>query len=282
MATTNKIPSTKASPEQILDLIRIVRKYSGDIEAMKAEIHSYLLNKSTKGKRNAHNSVYAITFPTLRRLGLIDNKGRNICLSHDGKLLLNIYSKQGILEYKKAFAKVLLRIDFEKAYVIKCLLVWKKDSISIGELSDLLKKERIDTSSGDDRLLRWLRYLKFVRFIEPSDNKIKINHFQIKAIKEDRVKVTFNKFVYIIIEDYNRIKTKNRGSIFVKIPELEHYVCNSLFKLNFTTFDFRNYLKRLKNEKFKNMKIIFSKPGAREENGITIDGIYYYYISIYK
>ncbi|NVM55787.1 MAG: hypothetical protein HWN66_18955 [Candidatus Helarchaeota archaeon] len=277
-----RIPSTKASPEQVLDLIKIIKKNTGSIYAMRDEIHSYLLKKSTRGKRNAYNSVYAITFPTLRRLGLIDDKGPDVRLSHDGEILLKIYNDEGELEYKKAFGKILLRVDYEKAHVVKCLLSLRKGAVSIEKLSDLLRKEGVDTNPADDRLLRWLRYLKFVKFIESADSNIKVNHFRIKGIKEGKAKVKYNKFINVVIEEYNKIRIRNRGNIYVKIPELEHNVCNRLFRFNFTTYDFRTYLKKLKSGKFKNMKFIFSRPGAREENGITIDGVYYYYISIYR
>ena len=62
----NKIPSTKASPDDIFHLLKIVEEHSGNIEVMKNKIHEYLLEKSSRGKRDKYNSVYAICFPTLR------------------------------------------------------------------------------------------------------------------------------------------------------------------------------------------------------------------------
>ena len=274
-----KIPSTKASPENIIGILKIIDEYTGDIGTMKGEIHKYLLKKSKRGKRNEYNSVYAISFPTLRRLELIQNKGADVCLSADGNTLLKIYNEEGELEYKKMFAKVLMRIDNEKAHVIKNLLTLNKQITSFGELVNHLRKDDIDTSLEDDRLSRWLRFLRYVDFIDVVDGKIKINKFQIKSIREGKKPVGFDTFVNTVIDEYNKIKIKKRGSIYVKIPELESEVCGKL--KNFTTFDFREYIKRLKNFRVKGKKIMFSKPGAREKGGIKINGTYYYYITIY-
>jgi len=280
-----KIPSTKAAPEDIIELLKIIEEYTGNIETMKKEIHRFLLKRSKRGKRNEYNSVYAIAFPTLKRLELIQNRGADICLSGDGKTLLKIYNEEGELEYRKTFAKVLMRVDNEKAHVIENLLTLNKKTILFEELVDHLKGSGIDTSREDDRLSRWLRLLKYADFIDVLDGKIKINEFQIRSIQEGGKLMDFNTFVNTLIDEYNRIKIKKRGSIYVKIPELESEVCERLVceeLKNFTSFDFRGYLKKLKNFKVRGKKIMFSKPGAREKGGIKINGTYYYYIAIYE
>lgn len=275
-----KIPSTKAAPEDIIEFLKIIDEFTGDIGNMKKEIHKYLLKKSKRGKRNERNSVYAIAFPTLRRLELIQNRGADVCLSSDGKTLLDIYKNRGELEYRKTFAKILIRVDNEKAHVIENLLVLNEEIISVEALINHLKNNGIDTILKDDRLSRWLRLFKYVDFIDMLDGRIKINKFQIISIQEGKKPVDFETFVNTLLEEYDRIKMKNRGNIYVKIPELGSGICNRLE--NFTTFDFRGYIKKLKNFKIKRKKIMFSKPGAREKGGIIIDGIYYYYISVYE
>lgn len=276
-----KIPSVKAVPEDIIEFLKIIDKFTGDIDNMKKEIHKYLLKKSTRGKRNERNSVYAIAFPTLRRLELIQNKGSDVCLSSDGKTLLDIYRNKGELEYRKTFAKILIRVDNEKAHVIENLLVLDEEIISTKTLVSHLKDNGIDTSLKDDRLRRWLRLLRYADFIDMLDGKTKINKFQIISIQESKKPVNFKRFVNTLLEEYDRIRIKNKGNIYVKIPELESGVCDRL-KNNFTTFDFSAYIKKLKNFKIKGKKIMFSKPGAREMGGIKINGIYYYYVSVYE
>jgi hypothetical protein len=281
--TATNIPSTKASPDLLVDLMKIIDRHTGNLELMKKEIHRYLLEKSVRGKRDEYNSVYAITFPTLRRLELIEGKGREVHLSSDGKILLDIFEKDGVLQYKKNLAKLLLRIDAEKAHVIENLLVLNKPEISLGELVAVLKKAGVDTNEKDDRLLKWLRFLRHVDFVDYEDmNSITVNTFQIKSIIEGKKPVDFNTFFGTLFEEYQKLVIKNRGNIYVKIPELQRKVCTRLGNLHFTTFDFREYLSKLKMTKIRGKKVIFSKPGAREMGGLKIDKAYYYYISIYE
>jgi hypothetical protein len=281
--TATSVPSTKASPDLLVGLMKIIDRHTGNIELMKKEIHRYLLEKSTRGKRDEYNSVYAITLPTLRRLELIDGKGSEVHLSSDGKILLDIFEKNGVLHYKKNLAKLLLRIDAEKAHVIENLLVLNKPEISIGELVAVLKKAGVDTNENDDRLLKWLRFLKHVDFVGYEDvNSITVNIFQIKSIMEGKKPVDFDTFLVALFEEYQKLVSKNRGNVYVKIPELQRKVCTHLENLHFTTFDFRDYLTKLKTTNIRGKKVIFSKPGAREMGGLKIDKTYYYYISVYK
>lgn len=281
--TTTRIPSTKASPYFLVELMRIIDKYTGNLERMKKEIHRYLLKKAIRGKRDKYNSVYAITFPTLRRLELIEGKGSEVHLSPDGKTLLNVFEKRGILQYKKNLAKLLLWIDKEKAHVIEALLRLNSSKISLGELVTVLKKARVDTNLNDDRLLKWLRFLRYVDFVEYENvTNIKVNTFQIKSIMEGKKPVDFDTFLSALFDEYQKLVIKNRGNIYVKIPELQKKVCTRLGNLNFITFDFRDYLTKLKRTNIRGKKIIFSKPGAREMGGLKIDNTYYYYISVYK
>lgn len=277
----NKIPSTKASPDDIFHLLKIVEDHTGNIEVMKNKIHEYLLEKSRRGKRDKYNSVYAICFPTLRRLNLIDGKGANVHLSPDGKTLVHIFETKGELEYKKFLAKVILRVDFEKAHVAESLMDYEDKYISYEILSKYLRSKEIDTNEKDDRLKKWLRFLKFVKFIEEKEERIWINKLQINAILNGPQSIDFNTFLEAFVESYEKLKAKSRGSKYIKIPDIEREICLRLEKHNFTTFDFRRNLVKLRNVKVSNKKILFSKPGAREEGGIKIDGIYYYYISIF-
>lgn len=277
----NKIPSTKASPADVFNLLKIIEEHAENIDAMKSKIHEYLLKRSRRGRRDEYNSVYAICFPTLRRLNLIEGKGVNVHLSSDGKTLVHIFKTKGEFEYKKFLAKVILRVDFEKAHVAENMLNYKYNHISYEELAKYLRNNGIDTDDSDDRLKKWLRFLKFVKFIEEKEERIRINKFQINAILNGPLLIDFSKFLNAFIESYEKLKAKSRGSKYIKIPDIEREVCLRLEEYNFTTFDFRKNLVKLRNLKISNKKILFSKPGAREEGGIKIDGIYYYYISIF-
>jgi hypothetical protein len=278
----SKIPSTKAAPEDVLDLLKIINKHTGNLELMKRNIHEYLLKKSRRGRRNEYNSVYAICFPTLKRLNLLEGEGSGIHLSPDGEALIKAYEDKEDLGYKRLFAKTILRVDFEIAHVAENLMEFNGNTISSKELVGFLNSRGVDTNKNDDRLTKWLRYLKFVNFVEDRDGIFIINKFQINGILHEGQKVDFNLFLSTLFNIYDKLQSKARGSKFVKIPELEREVCNKLKDQYFTTFDFRENLKKLRRKEINNRKILFSKPGAREKGGVKIDGIYYYYISIFN
>ncbi len=278
----SQVPSTKAAPEDIIHMLKIVKANVGDIETMKKEIHAYLSERSRTGRRDPYNSVYAICFPTLRRFRLVKNRGSRIQLSSDGEALVRVWDKHGVLRFKKLFAKILMRVDFDEAGVIRTLQKLKRPLVRHGVLVDALVRNGVRTDTKDDRLKRWLRYLRYVDFINTRNGKIKVNGFQIKSILQEGEKVSFRLFLKSLFRSYAEIKSENRGSVYVKIPELEEQVCGELAGYDFTTFDFREKIIRVKSMRIPGKKIIFSKPGAREEAGITIEGNYYYYISIYE
>jgi hypothetical protein len=277
--THRLIPSTKASPEWILELLKIVSANTGDMQAMKSAIHEYLLAQSTRGKRNERNSVYAIAFPTLNQLGLKQGRGENVRLSEDGEILLSS-SKNGIEEYKKLFAKIVYRVDSEKAHVLEALISLGKATVGRDELVVALKSFGISTTPKDDRLNKWLRFLEFCGFVSRDDGTCRVNTAQVRAIEKGGPQAEFGDFLRVFFEEYRRLKAENRANVYVKIPDLERAVQNRLADVEFTTFDFRSYLKRLKGFSGRQGRVLFSKPGARESGGIRINGNYYYYVSI--
>lgn len=279
MLTHSLIPSTKASPEWILDLLKIVSSNTGDIPSMKSAIHKYLLSQSMKGKRNERNSVYAIAFPTLDRLGLKQGRGKNVRLSEDGKVLLK-GSKKGIEEYKKLFAKIVYRVDSEKAHVLEALLTLEKESVGRDELVAALSSFGISTSPKDDRLNKWLRFLEYSNFISREDGTFCVNGAQVRAIERGGPPAEFGDFLREFFAEYRRLRAENRGNAYVKIPDLERAVQSRFANVEFTTFDFRRYLKKLKGFSDPQGRVLFSKPGARESGGIWINSNYYFYVSI--
>jgi hypothetical protein len=273
------IPSTKASPEWILELLRIVSVKTGDIKGMKSAIHQYLLAQSVRGKRNERNSVYAIAFPTLDRLGLKEGKGESVRLSRDGEILLRA-SERDIDEYRRLLAKVVYRIDSEKAHVLEALQHQGDTNIDREDLVTQLRSLGVSTTAGDDRLNKWLRFLEYCSFISRDDGSRRLNPAQIGAIEKGGLKAEFDDFLEAFFEEYRRLKVENRGNMYVRIPDLERRVQNRLSDFDFTTFDFRRYLRQLKGFHDRRGRILFSKPGARERGGIRLNGNYYYYVSI--
>lgn len=274
-----KIISLKASPEDILIFLEIID--STPYEEMKEAIHKYLLLKSKKASRIKRNSVYAIALPSLKKLGLIEGRGSSIKLSVDGKLLIKFYKEEGGERYKRKFAELIFHIDEIKGYILNTIGSLNKDSIQLNELVKHLSENGVITSKKDDRLTRWLRYLRYCEFINIDKGNLKINFYQIMAIKKNKKAIPLDKKMNILLEEYEEEK-KIQKSSYIKIPVLERRVCTRLQDYGFTSFDFKNFIKDLNKKGGKNLKIVFSRPGVREEGGIIINNTYYYYISIYK
>jgi hypothetical protein len=107
-----------------------------------------------------------------------------------------------------------------------------------------------------------------------------LNAAQVIAIEKGGPKAEFDDFLEAFFEEYRTLKAENRGNIYVRIPAIERRVQNRLLDFDFTTFDFRRYLRRLKGLHSRRGRVLFSKPGAREQGGIRMNGNYYYYVSI--
>jgi len=168
-----KIPSTKTSPQHILEFLSRIKKNEGNIEEMKKDIHNYLLDHSKRISLNEENTFYAIAIPALNRLELTTGRGDDIRLSSDGKMLVNTAQQKGHDKYLKALGKIILKIDDQKAFVIKSLENSKITMISLENLVKILKKMDVDTTEKDTRLLNWLSFLNYVGIIKFKKKQIK-------------------------------------------------------------------------------------------------------------
>lgn len=275
-----KIISTKLNPKDILPILRIIND-SDRVDVIRNRIYEYLNSVSPRGHISMRNAVYALAFPTLRQLKLVIGRGKYIRLDADGQLLLETYDKQGKEEYMRLLAKTILRADTENAAVMGILSEGKKSSFTKEEIVRKLLQNDVDTSADDDRLVKWLRILKFVGLIEWSDNLYSVNHLQINALQKN-ANVSSKSFNLTLIDSYEKLMKERRGNPYIPIPLIEREVCSRLSDRGFTTFDFRKRLVSLKGRKIDGYRLFFSKPGAREPNGLRINGQYYYYVALFK
>ena len=275
-----KIISTKLNPKDILPILQIIRNYQ-DIVVIKKHIHDYLESVSVTGSISMRNAVYALALPTLRQLNLITGRGKYVQLDVDGNLLLETFEKDGSEAYMRLLAKIILRADRENANVLGILRKSKKNRFTKKEIVRELSKHNIETSERDDRLVKWLRTLKYVGLIDRSNEHYRLNNYQINALQKD-TNVSSEAFSASLIKSYEKIVSKRRGNPYIPIPVLEREVCSLLSDEGFTTFDFRKRLVDMKNKKMDNYRIFFSKPGAREAKGLRIDGKYYYYVALFR
>lgn len=275
------IPHIKLNPKDILPILKIVRQFENDSELMKTNIHKYLVKVSPTGSISYKNAVFALAFHTLRVLKLIKGRGKNLRLDVDAEILLDKYEKEGTESYDKALAKLVVQVDRETANVLKAIENLKKETFSVGEIEKQLEIMTVECPSKGGKLSKWLRLLRNARFIEKTDDEYKYNAYQLEAIDKCFQEITLEDFFIVLKDVYSELKKKRRGNPYIPIPDIAESVCRRLIDKGFTTFDFRNYLKKLKNKQMSGFTVYFSKPGARETNGLRIDGTYYYYIAIF-
>jgi len=276
-----EIPNIKLNPKDILPILCIIEQYENDKNALKKNIHDYLTSVSPHGKISYRNAVFALSFHTLRILKLIDKRGEKLKLSSDAETLLRVSAEEGNESYLKQLAKTVAKIDFESVGVLKSIDEFNEDSFTVTEIEKKLKEMKIESPTKGGSLSKWLRLLKYVHFIEKTNGHYKYNSYQLKALNIGLKEMTLSDFFSHLKTAYDELTKRRRGNPYIPIPELEDIVCRRLINKGFMTFDFRNYLKKLKDAKINGFTVYLSKPGAREANGLRIDGVYYYYIAIF-
>jgi len=275
------IPNIKLNPKDILPILKIVKQFENDSELMKTNIHRYLVKVAPTGSISYRNAVFALAFHTLRVLKLIKGRGKNLRLEIDAEILLDKYEKEGSESYNKELAKLVARIDRETGNVLKAIGSLNKENFHMDEIEKQLERMTVESPSKGGKLSKWLRLLRYTGFIEKINDEYKYNAYQLDALDRVFQEITLEDFFIVLKYVYDELTKKRRGNPYIPIPEIEEAVVRKLSDKGFTTFDFRNYLKKLKNKQMKGFTVYFSKPGAREANGLRIDGTYYYYIAIF-
>jgi len=276
------IPAIKLNPKDIYPILNIIRKYDNDKELMKKEIHKYLSDVSPTGSISFRNAVYALSFHTLRTFKLIAGRGNSLHLSQDGDILLSFYEHHGYERYHKELSRIVFRIDEENANVIGNIAELNSSFFSKDDLIIKLIDSGIDDPNRGGKLTKWLRLLKYLRFIDEINDELRFNRFQLESIKIEFKDISLDEFYAALKNSYNKITKIRRGNPYVSIPEIENDVCYSLINYGFTTPYFRKYLVELSRAESKKDELYFAKPGARESNGLRINGIYYFYIALFE
>jgi len=274
------IPPIKLHPKDILPILQII-KDNDDHGLVRKRIHRYLSDVAPTGSISFRNAVYALSFHTLRVLKLIEGRGEELHLSVDGLILVNTYAKNGTESYYKELAKIVARVDREYVHVLEAIQDLDSEVFRVEDLQKQLVTRGVESPSRGGKLTKWLRLLEYVRFVDKINDEYQFNEYQLRAIDKDFIGISLESFFHILKGSYDVLTSKRRGNPYIPIPEIEDYVCHRLLNEGFSTFDFRRYLKRLYNRKVDGHNVYFSKPGAREANGLRIDSNYYYYVAIF-
>jgi len=276
---TMSIPVIKLNPNYILDIIKIINENKDDSNLMKECIYQFLLKNSSSGKLSKRTALYAYAFHTLRILKLIKDRGNNLSLSVDGKILVNA-AETDLESFYKAIAKIIYKIDHETANFIEILNKYSIDIFTSEELTEILKNNGYDNIKND-YVTKWIRLLSYVRIIDSDNLHYKYNRFQTEAMKGETKQITHKEFFTVLFKNYENISTSRRGNPYVPIPIIEEAVCTDLSDKYFTTPDFRTRLLEIRNKKFNGKYIYLAQPGSPEANGLRINEKYYYYLAIF-
>lgn len=285
------IPAVKLKPDMILKILQIMVKHEDDSDIMRSQIVLSYRNKSSRiDEPSEKNILRAVTFPSLRKLGLIEGEGKEIKLTPNARNLLRVYKLRGMPGYKRKLSKLIYVTDKKNGQILHTLGDLKKKNGGIIPkdvfLSELKRKYKLKTEIDErilkDRMKRWFLYLFFVSFVNYANSNIQLNDVQVNAcLKENLIKISKKKFVKTLIQEYNYLKNREKGLTYVPIPMLRDAVCKCFEKEGMMNEDFYEYLRSIERET-KDYTILFSQPMLREEGGMFINERYFYYVSIYS
>jgi len=107
------LPSIKLRPDLLPKVLEIISKNEVNRKAMDAEIHELFREASGRSRPpSVRNASRAVTYPSLRRLGLLFGEGTNIHLTATGLRLLHA-NEEGRVSYERELARHLVRWDLD-------------------------------------------------------------------------------------------------------------------------------------------------------------------------
>ena len=283
-----EIPAVKLRSELVFDMLDIIDRFQDRPQKMREEIIRYYRSKSIREKPpSPKNIVRAVTFPSLRHLDLLEGYWPKISLNPNGIIVLKAYRLSGGSAAKRKFGLIFHRVDKRKGRVIKTLLslAGKNDTTEFSRIaSSLRRKFRVKTQKEkrvlNDRLKRWLSYLKYIGFVDQEGEMVKVNKSIIESCaKGKRVEISDKHFIEVLIDKYKElVREEGVRSVYIPIPSLRNAVCRETGMLKDEFYD------KLRSIRFttRRYSILLSEPMLRQKGGISLGNKYYYYISIYE
>ncbi len=247
---------------------------------MDKEIYQlHIANSKRSEPPSLKNATRAVTYPSLRHLGLIYGEGSSIRLTAQGAAILEGL-KEGDSAYTRALAIHLVKWDDSNLGLLdkikKLLEMGEKVTIEKLVASHWSKDNRKIASMDLGRLLSFYEDAKLV---DRDDRQITLNSGQIAASRNPAHEApTHEEFVRILIREYLNEVRRGRSPL-VPIPVLERRVC-ATFKGRLWSDEFRKILISLPRET-GDYVIHFGQPMTRESQGLRIGGQYFYYVQIH-
>ncbi|MDP2946770.1 MAG: hypothetical protein Q8N88_01520 [Nanoarchaeota archaeon] len=216
--------------------------------------------------------------PSLRIMGLIVGKDKEIRLSSNGMLIVE--SPQKILQ-ERSYNAIIIELDNSKFNFLNILI--KNKNMRYEDLH----KELINSNLGneynlDERIKSWLEMLEEINIISKDNNEISFNIEKYSSIKKDLdIEIKKDHFIKILMDSFIKIKNKEKYEM-IDITELRKevamiYLNNYSMVLTENQFD----LLLRKIPKITNSYIItFGQPIGSEEKLFEFKGNFYRTINI--
>lgn len=274
------LPSLKAKPELIPFVLRCVRDNPGNYKKIEECVATLWQERSQRVKKpTVRNSLRAVFGPSLRHLQLIRGEGNNLILMPEGKKLLNSYENEGEAAFKNTFAKHFIRLDRDDGMKVLFELQKLGGPVSVGHLLKHLRAESPDSQITEDRLRKFLLYCNYFNLVKFRDGNVELREPQFKnCLHNIDVKLSDDKFVNALMQEYNKLQSGIHGSPYAAIPDLRDNVCEATgISLDY----FNEMLKNIPKETSKYL-IHLTEPMQRRSGGIRLADRYLYYIAVYE
>src|SRR5438093_1622522 len=178
----DRLPAIKLSPGLLRKVLSIIAKNEGDRKTMDKEIYqTHVVNSKRSEPPSFKNATRAVTYPSLRHLGLIYGEGSSIRLTAQGAAIL-----EGLKEtdgaYIRALAIHLVRWDDSNLRLLDKI----KKLLDTGEKATIEKLVASYWPGNNKRnasmdLERLLSFYEDARLVGRYDGQITLNAGQIEA-----------------------------------------------------------------------------------------------------
>ena len=274
-----EIPALKAKAEWLPWALQCFRDHNGDYR----KIEDCILTKWQKASQrtkspSTRNSLRAVFGPSLRHLQLIMGEHDKLQLMSKGNELLRVYDDLGEAEFKKAFAKHLVKLDKERWGGVIFEIQNLGGNITSEKLSDALES-RQQGRNIKDKIRKVLLYYEYVGLVHIEGESVKLRERVLEAITKGlNVRISDSQFLEVMFSAYEKLHAKAGGNPYVAIPEIREEVCGVL---GLWPDDFYEILRKIPKETSEYL-IHLSQPMVRKPGGIKLGEKYLYYLAINK
>lgn len=273
----SKIPVIRMKPSLLPDVLRAIAVTEGDRKKTDAKIYEIMIRESKRSKPPTFvAATRAVTYPTLRHLGLAFGDGDLIRLTASGDALNE--SLAGDREqFSMSLAVHLMNWDRSNIQLLNKIreISASGSPVTFGAIADQYWPN--DKIAAND-LKRLFPYYQAADLVTISPDGVSVNENQVETAKKlSTSSVSKENFVKTLLEEYFS-EVRVRGSPAIPIPILERRVCRA-FQYHLWPDSFRNTLASLPRES-PDYLIHFSQPMEREGEGLRIGREYFYYIQI--